>query len=305
MLGKVRSCAIIGLQGVMVEVEVDISPGLPNFHMVGLPDAAVSEAAERVRSAIRNSGFQFPGTRIAVNLAPADLKKESPAYDLPIALAILIASKQLAVDLSDHMLLGELSFDGSLRHTSGILPMVSFGVERGLYKAMVPEADAKEAALVKGVTVLGVKSLFDLAAHLRGEVEISPTPQELIRFDQGMCPGLVDFTHIKGQEHAKRALEVAAAGGHNIVMTGPPGSGKTLMARSLPGILPRLTQQEALEVTKIYSVGGALSAEMPMVTRRPFRSPHYTTSMAGAVETIFPEVDAASASAVLTAGVSS
>ena len=284
MLAKVRACALVGLEGAIVEVEVDISRGLPAFTIVGLPDTAVQEALERVRGAIRNSGCEFPGSRITVNLAPADLKKEGPAYDLPIAIGILLSSGQIAADLSDTLLLGELALDGGLRHTHGILPMIGLGVQHGFKTVAVPAADSREAALVRGATVLPVETLSQLLAHLRGEAAITPAVAGTLEAGDEEPPrGISDFAHIKGQEHAKRALEVAAAGGHNIVMSGPPGSGKTLMARSLPGILPKLSPEEALEVTKIYSVGGLLPSDMPLITKRPFRNPHYTISGAGLV----------------------
>jgi magnesium chelatase family protein len=283
MLAKVMTCAVVGLDGAIVQVEADISPGLPFFAVVGLPDAAVSEARERVRPAIRNSGFTFPYKRVIVNLAPADLKKGGPAYDLPIALAILLSTEQLNADVSKMVFLGELSLDGILRHTTGILPMVALAFQQGFTDIVVPEADAREASLVKGARILPFASLAQIVAHLQGEIpapqvkpgdlESSPTPP---------APG-TDLAYIKGQEHAKRALEVAAAGGHNLVMTGPPGSGKTLLARALPTILPTLTDDEALEVTKIYSVAGLLPSDMPLMRQRPFRAPHYTISNAGLV----------------------
>jgi magnesium chelatase family protein len=283
MPAKVFSCAIIGLEGSIVEVEADISPGLPKFTIVGLPDTAVQEARERVRSAIRNSGFTFPMKHITVNLAPADLQKSGPAYDLPIAVGMLLASEQLFADVSRTILLGELSLDGSLRHTNGILPMVSVAHERGFSVIVVPEADAREASLIDGVSIIPVSSLAQLALHLRGEKTIPEyIPEKTFEPVQPIFP-MTDLSLIKGQEHVKRALEVAAAGGHNIIMTGPPGSGKTLLSRSLPSILPTLTNEEAIEVTKIYSVCGLLPADTPLMRQRPFRSPHYTISSAGMV----------------------
>ena len=283
VLGKTRTCAIAGLNGSIVEVEAYVSSGLPSFSIVGLPDAAVQESRERVRGAIRNSGYEFPMTRIAVNLAPADLRKEGPAYDLPMAVAVLMSSGQVLADLSETLVLGELSLDGGLRHTQGILPMVALGVEQGLRTVIVPSADAPEAALVEGATVYGAQGLGQVVAHLRGdEVLPSATPEQ--PQDKGCSTrGISDFSHIKGQEHAKRALEVAAAGGHNLLMSGPPGSGKTLMARALPGILPSLSPREAIDVTKVYSVSGLLPGDTPLITQRPFRSPHYTISSAGLV----------------------
>ena len=283
MLAKVRTCAVVGLEGELVEVEVDIARGLPAFHVVGLPDTAVQEARERVRAAIKNSGLAFPMERITVNLAPADLKKEGPAYDLPMAVGILLASGQVTAELHDVLFLGELSLDGSLRHTNGMLSMVSVARERGLAAVFVPAMDAREAALVEGVTVYPVRTLAELVAHLRGEVLLEPAPRQDLLSLAVEEPYATDFAHIRGQEHAKRALEVAAAGGHNVLMTGPPGAGKTLLARALPSILPRMSAAETLEVTKIYSVCGLLSGDCPVVRQRPFRAPHHTISHAGLV----------------------
>ncbi|MFC1966448.1 YifB family Mg chelatase-like AAA ATPase [Chloroflexota bacterium] len=283
MLAKVISCAIVGLEGAIVEVEADISPGLPSFTIVGLPDAAVQEARERVRAAIRNSGCTFPMRRIVVNLAPADLKKAGPAYDLPIAIGILLSSEQVYADVSQTLLLGELSLDGSLRHTNGVLPMVALAHEQGFPTVIVPEADAKEASLIEEMKITPISSLAQMVSYLRGEI---PAPEyKPDKVDEYSPPtsSITDLAYIKGQEHVKRALEVAAAGGHNLVMTGPPGSGKTLLARSLPSILPSMTNEEALEVTKIYSVSGLLPPDTPLMKQRPFRSPHYTISNAGLV----------------------
>jgi magnesium chelatase family protein len=283
MMAKVLSCALVGLEGALVEVEVDIAPGLPGFFVVGLPDDAVREARERARAAIRNSGFRFPYRRVVVNLAPADLKKEGPAYDLPIAVGILLASQQLTADISQTLFLGELSLDGSLRHTSGILPMVALARDKGLTNIIVPSSDAREAALVSGVNIIPAASLAEAASYLRGEIKPEcPAPES------SAAAASVDFqhvnlAHIKGQEHVKRALEVAAAGGHNMIMCGPPGAGKTMLARALPSILPLLSENESLEVTKIYSVSGLLPAGSPLIKNRPFRSPHHTTSNAGLV----------------------
>jgi magnesium chelatase family protein len=283
MLAKVRSGAIVGLDGAIVEVEVDISPGLPAFMIVGLPDTAVQEAKERVRAAIRNSGGTFPMKRIVVNLAPADLKKEGPAYDLPIAVSILLSSEQVSADLSDIMLLGELSLDGGLRHTNGVLPMVALAREEGIKSVIVPETDAREASLIEGIKIIPMSSLSQVVEYLSGDIPAPAINTDDDSDNDEAYAILTDLAHIKGQEHVKRALEVAAAGGHNMVMCGPPGSGKTLLARSLPSILPPMTNDEALEVTKIYSVSGLLPADTPMVRHRPFRAPHYTISNAGLV----------------------
>ena len=280
-LANVLSCAVVGLDGKLVEVEVDIASGMPAFAIVGLPDVAVQEAKERVRSAIRNSGFPFPNRRITVNLAPADLRKEGPAYDLPIAVGVLIAAQQAVAEVDRTIFLGELALDGAVRHAQGVLSMIALAKECGIKTAYVPEADAREAALIEGVGIVPVRSLGQLMAHLAGNERI----EEFMRNGQpAAAPQLwegTDFGEVRGQEHVKRALEVAAAGGHNVLMTGPPGAGKTLLARALPSILPTMAPNEALEVTKIYSVSGLLPSDTPLITQRPFRAPHHTISHAG------------------------
>lgn len=283
MLAKVASCAVVGLDGAVVDVEVDIAHGLPSFVIVGLPDTAVQESRERVRSAIRNSGLTFPGTRITVNLAPADLRKEGPAYDLPIAVGILAASQQLRADLDRALIIGELSLDGSVRHTNGVLPMARMARGQKFKTLFVPASDAREAALVPDLEVIPIETLFALYAHLQGLQPIQPTRHDLDVIWEQAPTYSVDFREVKGQEHVKRALEVAAAGNHNVVLSGPPGAGKTLLARALPSIMPRLTIDEALDITAIYSVCDLLPPEVPLLRHRPFRAPHHTISHAGLV----------------------
>ena len=284
MLTKVKSCAIFGLEGAVIEVEVDISPGLPRFNIVGLPDAAVQEARERVRAAIRNSGCEFPMRRITVNLAPADMKKEGPSYDLPIAIGILACSGQLEEQPNNVLFLGELSLDGTTRHTKGILPMVAMARDAGFDNIFLPKENGKEGALVEGITVMPVSSLAALVSHLRGDSAIEPCPTDSLLLSKDSFDYLgPDLSHVKGQENAKRAMEVAAAGMHNLMMTGPPGSGKTLLARTMPSVLPAMDPQEALEATKVYSISGLLPTDQPLIRQRPFRSPHYTTSHVGLV----------------------
>lgn len=285
MLAKVLSCSIVGLEAAIVEVEVDIRRGLAGFMIVGLPDAAVRESRDRVAAAVKNSHLTFPGNqRITVNLAPADLRKEGPAYDLPIAIGILAASQQVWPDKVENALfIGELSLDGAVRPTKGVLLLAGLAREQGVRQVFVPTANAGEAALVPDVEVLPVEHLSQLVGHLTGLRAIAPHLRDAAALTAEPPAYTTDFADIVGQEHVKRAMEVAAAGGHNALLTGPPGTGKTLIAKALPGILPRMTVEEALEVTKVYSVAGMLPPEAPLIRQRPFRSPHHTVSYAGLV----------------------
>lgn len=284
MLARVYSCAVIGLDGVIVEVEVDHRSGLPKTIVVGLPDAAVQESRERVHSAVKNSGFLFPRYHVTVNLAPATVHKAGPVYDLPIALGVLICTEQIpATSLDDSVVLGEMSLDGVVRHVRGVLSMAALAREQGIKRIYVPREDAAEAGLIPDLEILPVSSLRELADHLLGNKQLTPYQREKTQEDQSIDPAITDLCEVKGQEQVKRALEIAAAGGHNMLMVGPPGAGKTLLARALPGILPKLTVQEALEVTRIYSVSDQLPENRPMIRTRPFRAPHHTISHAGLV----------------------
>lgn len=277
-LAKVRSGAVVGVEGIPVDVEVDIGSGLPAFNIVGLPDAAVQEARERVRAAIRNAGFEFPLRRITVNLAPADVRKQGPLYDLPIAVAILVASKQVPDHFREMALLGELSLDGHLRHVNGVLPLVSMCAEEGIATAVVPPEDVAEAQLAETIEVRALETL----SNVREEPATWLADCEP-EHERAEHPNAVDLAVVRGQEHVKRALEVAAAGSHNVMLQGPPGAGKTLLARAVPGILPELSAAEALDVTKIYSVAGLVGQDRALVRQRPFRAPHHTISHAGLV----------------------
>jgi len=285
MLATITSCALVGLEGVLVDVEVDVHAGqVGRIDIVGLPDAAVQESRQRVRSAISNSQLSFPMRHVTINLAPADLRKEGPSYDLPIAVGILGGTNQIPIDYDKSMFIGELSLDGSLRHVDGMVSMASSAREQGIETLYVPACDAPEAALIPDITVIPVESLGRLAMHLGNLMPIEPFVHQSNPLDSDeLPPGGTDFSEVRGQEHAKRALEIAAAGGHCVLMMGPPGTGKTLLARAMPSILPRLTIDEALEVTTIYSVAGLLPSDQPLVRHRPFRAPHHTISQAGLV----------------------
>lgn len=282
MITKINSCGLRGIDGYIISVETNVSGGFPSWEIVGLPDTSVRESKERIRSALGSFGFVIPGKRIVINLAPADVKKEGAYLDLPIAIGLLTASEQLFIDESDLCaFMGELSLDGSVRRITGVLPMVIKAYQSGIKKIFVPFENAEEAAVVEGAEIYGVKNLQELIDHLVGNEVLKPVSVDVNEMFSQAARCALDFSEVKGQENVKRALEVAAAGGHNLLLIGPPGSGKTMLAQRLPSILPDMTFDEALEATKIHSIAGILPKDVPMILNRPFRSPHHTISAVG------------------------
>ncbi len=283
MFIKIDTVGLYGMEGRAVAVEADVSAGLPAFEIVGLPDAAVKEAKERVRAAIKNCGYEFPSRRYTINLAPASLKKAGPQFDLPIAAAILYATEQAKEKEGRCALVGELSLAGDLRPVQGVLPLVLGAAANGFQSVIVPAENAAEGALAEGIEVYGAKTLYEAMEHLTGKARLTPVKTDVDALLKEGLSDAPDFADVRGQENVKRALEIAAAGGHNCLIIGAPGAGKTMLAQRMPSILPPMTAAEALEVTKLHSVAGQLPDGAPLVTKRPFRTPHHSASAVGLV----------------------
>jgi len=278
MLSRVQSASTLGLNGQKIEIEVDITQGLPGITIVGLPDTAINEAKERIRLGLKNSGIILPQKRFVLNLAPAEVKKIGTAYDLPMAIAILKALELIQFPEKEYIILGELGLDGAVRAVQGILPITVYAKENNIPNLIIPASNAKEASLVDGVNILAISHIQDIIDHF--DPKVQTTIQTTPKYDYIPTPHIsdIDMAYIRGQKLAKRALEIAAAGGHNVLMTGPPGAGKTLLSRTIPTILPMMDREEVLEVSQLYSIAGNLNSEQPLITSRPFRAPHHTAS---------------------------